>query len=132
AATVIGAVWIGGSMPAEADERADLVYASFNIDRAGPAAVAQVKETVGHHLAIEADDELILLTTRGDLAASQRSYKILPQKPQPSALFLIRKAHDDLIGTLEGDVVAKAGRMAVLQARSPYLHQLTWHPAVSQ
>jgi hypothetical protein len=131
-AVAAGALWVGGTLWAGADDRNEQIWVSFNIDRAGSSYVTRLRNEVGHRLSIEADDELILLTTRGNLAAGTFTHKILSVPPRTDAMYVVRKAHDDLVDTLEGDVIAKAGRMAVLQARSPYLKQLTWHPAISK
>lgn len=116
------------------NESADpqFVYAKFDIDGVGFKKVEAIKTAIGHKLSIEADNELIIITTMAALSSQKIPYVILPITADTEQLFVIKKAHDDLLEKIEGDIVAKAGRSAVVQSRSPYLGQLTWHGAISR
>lgn len=109
-----------------------LIFAKFDIDGIGAKKVALIKSTVKHKLSIEADGDLILLTTRADVGSLKIPFLVLPGAADIDQLFVVKKAHDDLLANLEGDIIAKAGRSAVVQARTPYLGQLVWHDAIDK
>ncbi len=110
----------------------DLVFLKVDINEIGAEKLTEIKQKISHRLSIEADAELVLLTTRSEAAKHGLLANLSEISPKEDQLFVIKKAHDDMLGTLEGDVIAKAGRSAVIQARTPYLKQLTWHPAVAK
>ena len=115
-----------------ASTKSELVFVRVDINAVGPAKLAQIRKNIVHRLSIEADMDLILLTTKAEAAKHAAIATPLDIEPKEDQLFIIRKAHDDTLETIEGDIIAKAGRSAVVQAKSPYLKQLTWHPAVAK
>lgn len=127
-AALVG-MFLSGTAVAE-NGQSDAVYAIFPIHQIGPTALATLKARVGHQLAIEADDELILLTTKKQVESSGFKPTYLSVQPDPARLFVVRKIHQESVMQLEGALIAEAGRAVVLQADSSYLPQLTWHPAV--
>ena len=114
------------------ESKSELVFVKVDINAIGPAKLAEIKKNISHKLSIEADMDLILLTTKKEAAKHVGIAVPLDLEPRKDQLFIIRKAHDDLLDSIEGDVIARAGRSAVVQAKSGYLKQLTWHPAVAK
>ncbi len=120
------------SEPVSNPTKDDLVFVKIDINAIGPTKLANLKRTIIHRLSIEADMDLILLTTKTEAAKHAEKFLVLDIEPKEDQLFVIQKAHEDVLESLEGETIAKAGRSAVVQAKSPYLKQLTWHPAVSK
>jgi hypothetical protein len=106
------------------------VYAIVDIDAVGPAKLADVLAKVPHEWFVEADRELLLLTTKQALQASPRPFRVLDVEPKAEDLYLIRMAHGEMLANLESDVLVKGGRQAIVQARTPYLESRLAHPSV--
>jgi hypothetical protein len=127
------ALWIASPASSESGfTKSEFVFVRVDINAIGPVKLAEIKKKIVHRLSIEADMELIILTTKAEAAKHSGVAVPLDIEPKEDQLFVIKKAHEDTLETIEGDVIAKAGRSAVVQAKSHYLKHLTWHPAIAK
>ncbi len=106
------------------------VYASIDIDRIGPAALLELRSTLAPAWTVEADDRLLVLSTRASLASLKRKYSVLDVVPNAEKLYVIRDAHDSVLRELDADVLVKGGRQAVVQARTARLETKDEHHPV--
>ena len=81
------------SEPVSSSVKGDLVFVKIDIHSIGPTKLANLKKNIVHRLSIEADMDLILLTTKEEAAKHAAKLTVLDIEPIEDQLFVIQKAH---------------------------------------
>ncbi|CAM2069547.1 Zn-dependent exopeptidase M28 [Sulfidibacter corallicola] len=100
---------------------ADSHYARVDIHRIGPARLAQLKQTKDLAWWVEMDATLVVLADADILADLGRTHRVevLYDVPvDPSSLYFLRMDHFRELDRIDGWVLARGGRYALLQMRS--------------